>query len=358
MNIKRLNKPTKSITSFVETYPELDFAFGSYATKMKVYNADVSRRLGVGVIGGSVLGSLNSGELSERIKLLTKLIKPKRIVAINLGRSSSAVGGGKSYEEMLKNRWNYKEKINRAVEPIESLVNTHGCKVQKNDYGAGAHGIAQAESNKKIDYLDLPYKVNVFGIPQDEYSERNFPELLSYWYKQKKYQNIIYNNPEGNRVFDYVGAILSHAILGRTISGTTDGIDISDVWIDLKSSRIWTLTPYISTDPRFKVVNLIPFWTRPHIDRQIDTLSRVVKRAEPTKDDIIFVVGNFSKETIDSVKSVVNQEIHVKPRIRHLLCEVLPEGINCIVGKLSPYKFQPVDTPHFDEMEYLMESDW
>lgn len=358
MNIGKLTRPTTPITSFVETYPELDTGFGSYATKMKIYNADVSRRLGAEATGGCVLASLNVGELSQRLEPLTKLVKPKRIVAINLGRGSSPEGGGKSYEEMLKNRWYYKEKINTAVEATESLVNTYGCKVQKNDVGSGSHGIAQAEFNKKIDYLDLPYKVNVFGYPQDEYSERNFPELLSYWYKQEKYQNIIYNNLEGNRVFDYVGAILSHAIHGKTISGTTDGIDISDVWRDLKYSRLWNMTPYISTDPRFKVVNWLPFWTRPHIDRQVDILSRVVKRAKPTKDDIIFVVGDFSKETIDRVKSVVNQETHVKPRIRHLLCEVLPTGINCIIGKLSPYKFAPIETPHFDEMEYLRESDW
>lgn len=357
MNLKKISRPTTPISSFVETNPELDIACGSYAMKMKYYNAHVSRRLGISTIGSSVVGSLNAGEIAQILKNLTKSVNPNRIVAMNFGRGASGIGGGKSYDGMLENRWSYKEKINRATEPIESLVNTYGIKVQRNDYGTGSHGICQAELNKKLEYLDLPYKVNIVGYPQDEYSEKNYPELLSYLHRQEKYQNIIYNNPKGNRLFDYVGAILSHAILGRTTSGVTDGIDISDVWRDLGNSRLWILTPYVSTDPRFKVLNLIPFWTKPHVDRQIDTLGRIVKRTKPTKDDIIFIVGNFSKETLDNVKSIVNQEFHIKPRIRHLLCEVLPEGMNCIVGKLSPYKFTPIETPHFDEMEFLVESD-
>lgn len=357
MNIWQLSSPTSPLTHFVETNPEVDIACGSFSMKMKYYNAHVNRSLGVKNVGANVLGSLNMKEMFQIAKLLQNFVKPEQIIPMNLGRGSSAIGGGKSYEEMLKNRWYYKEKLNKAIPPIESLVNTYGCKVQRNDYGVGSHGIAQAELNRKLEYLDLPYKVNIIGYPQDEYSEQNLPELLSYLQRQEKYQNILYNNQTGRGIFDYVGAILTHSILGRTISGRTDGIDISDAWRDLNESRIWTLTPYVSIDPRYKVSNWIPFWAKPHVDRQIDTLARVVKRTRLAKQDIILVVGDFTNETIQSVKSIINQECHVKPRIRHLLCGVLPVGINCIVGKLSPYKLTPVATPNFDEMEYLVESD-
>lgn len=358
MKLAKLVRATMATRKYVETRPITDIGFGTFAGMMAVKSAYIAKQLQQKAIGTSVMASLNATELQERLKLLTKIQDRDKIIAIGLGSVTFQDGGGKTYDsEADSYRYYWKEKLNKAIDPLMQLVNTYGIKVQRNFLGSGYHSKIQAEFMMKIKFLHLPYKLNFIGYPTDEHSEENFPELLAYLAKQQEFRNIVLNNPTGKKEIDSVYAILAGAITNRT-SSSIDNIDLADMFRDLKQNNCWILSAFVSADRRFAdKLDIFGMWKRPQADRQDAVLQRIFLEIKPKKDDIYIIVGDFSHETIQNLISFVNQKFHFKPRIRQMLCRVLPEGMNAIVGVLSAYNRKQVATPHFDELEYLVESD-